>query len=249
MATQQQTKYKILLVGDTCTDLYAYGTVERLSPEAPVPIFKPSYMEEKPGMASNVRKNLEALGCEVTSFFGDPSEKCRMIDLKSMQHIIRIDRDSDSEPLELSLIDFNNNYNAIVISDYEKGFISYGTIIQLRKRFDGPIFIDTKKRDLKHFDGCFVKINEDEHNKAISLCDDLIVTLGAKGAMIYGTTFPGKKVEVVDVCGCGDTFLAALTYKYLESKNITEAIMFANKASSVTVQHMGVYAPNLKEIV
>lgn len=249
MATQQQTKYKILLVGDTCTDIYAYGTVDRLSPEAPVPVFKPSHMEQKPGMASNVRENLLALGCEVTTMFGEPSEKCRMIDLKSMQHIIRIDRDSQCDALDASLVDLSNNYHAIVISDYDKGYIGYDTIIKLRKRFDGPIFIDTKKRDLKHFDGCFVKINEDENNKAISFCDDLIVTLGAKGAMIYGTTFPGKKVEVVDVCGCGDTFLAALTYKYLETNSITEAIIFANKASSVTVQHMGVYAPNLKEIL
>lgn len=249
MNTQQQTKFKILLVGDTCTDLYAYGTVDRLSPEAPVPIFKPSHMDEKPGMASNVRENLLALDCEVTSFFGEPSQKCRMIDLKSMQHIIRVDSDSSSNAMDLSLIDFNKNYHAIVVSDYEKGFISYETIEQLRKMYDGPIFIDTKKTDLKRFEGCFVKINEDEHKKAISYCDDMIVTLGAKGAMLYDQIHPGKKVEVVDVCGCGDTFLSALTYKYLETKSITEAIIFANKASSVTVQHMGVYAPKLKEIL
>ena len=56
------------------------------------------------------------------------------------------------------------------------------------------------------------------------------------------------KVEVSDVCGAGDTFLAALTYKYLETQDMNQAITFAIKASSITVQHVGVYAPTLEEI-
>jgi sugar/nucleoside kinase (ribokinase family) len=56
------------------------------------------------------------------------------------------------------------------------------------------------------------------------------------------------RVEVVDVTGAGDTFLAALTYQYLDTGNIEQAIRFANIASAVTVQHLGVYAPTLKEM-
>jgi len=41
--TQQQKQYKILLIGDNCTDVYQYGTVDRISPEAPVPVFVPKY--------------------------------------------------------------------------------------------------------------------------------------------------------------------------------------------------------------
>ena len=249
MATPQHKKFKILLVGDTCTDLYSYGRIDRLSPEAPVPVFVPDRMESKPGMASNVFENLKALGCFVTAIYGQKSEKCRLIDTKSGQQIVRIDNDVFSDVIDLEEIDYNFPYDAIVISDYEKGFLNYEAIIELRKRFTQPIFIDTKKRDLQHFNGCFVKINEDEHSKAVSFCDDLIVTLGDKGARLYDTTYPPKKVEVVDVCGCGDTFLSALTYKYLDTQSIGEAINFANKASSVTVQHRGVYAPKLKEIL
>jgi sugar/nucleoside kinase (ribokinase family) len=52
------------------------------------------------------------------------------------------------------------------------------------------------------------------------------------------------------VCGAGDTFLAALVYQYLNSgKSIESAIEFAIKAAAVTVQHMGVYAPTLEEIL
>ena len=38
--TQQQTSFNVLLIGDSCTDEYKIGTVERISPEAPVPIVK-----------------------------------------------------------------------------------------------------------------------------------------------------------------------------------------------------------------
>jgi sugar/nucleoside kinase (ribokinase family) len=62
------------------------------------------------------------------------------------------------------------------------------------------------------------------------------------------TVHTTKKVDVVDVCGAGDTFLAALTYQYLVTNSIEEAIKFANKASSITVQHVGNYAPALGEI-
>ena len=56
------------------------------------------------------------------------------------------------------------------------------------------------------------------------------------------------EVEVADVTGAGDTFLAALTYQYLATNSIEDAIKFANKASSITVQHVGNYAPTLEEI-
>ena len=61
--------------------------------------------------------------------------------------------------------------------------------------------------------------------------------------------FETDNVEVSDVCGAGDTFLSALTYQYLVSNNIESAIKFANKAASITVQHIGNYAPTLNEII
>jgi D-beta-D-heptose 7-phosphate kinase/D-beta-D-heptose 1-phosphate adenosyltransferase len=60
--------------------------------------------------------------------------------------------------------------------------------------------------------------------------------------------FPSKEVEVADVTGAGDTFLSALAYQYMNSKDISESIQFAIRASSITVQHIGVYAPTLKDI-
>lgn len=251
MSIQAQTPFKVLLIGDNCIDVYRYGTVDRISPEAPVPVFKFSHEEERPGMAANVKENLRALGCEVYASFGVPGRKVRLIDQRSRQHLLRIDEDEESAPFNDPAI-FENSFDAIVISDYNKGYVTYELVEQLRKNFAGPIFIDTKKPDISRFKGCFVKINEKEFNDRWTDNDHMIVTLGGRGAMYkrYLTldTFPAESVEVVDVCGAGDTFLAALAYNYLTTNSIPDAIKFAMRASAVTVQHTGVYAPTLEEI-
>lgn len=245
----QQKSFRILLIGDDCLDVYEYGTVERISPEAPVPIFKYSYKEERGGMARNVKANLEELGCEVSYLSGNTSIKTRLIDIKSRQHILRIDNDHKSEPLTFATA-IPPIYDAIVISDYNKGTVSYELIEEIRAEVKCPIFVDTKKTELARLEGCFVKINELEWKQSKSLPSPewLIVTLGDNGAVYCGKSIPTPKVPLVDVTGAGDTFLSALTYMYLQTKDMLQSIEFANKAASITVQHVGVYAPELKDI-
>jgi D-beta-D-heptose 7-phosphate kinase/D-beta-D-heptose 1-phosphate adenosyltransferase len=248
--TQPQTKYKILLLGDDCTDIYKYGSVDRISPEAPVPVFVPKYDIVKDGMAGNVRKNLEALGCEVKFLYGETSTKTRLIDTRSKQQIVRIDKDVESKPLTVDIP--LDEYDAIVVSDYNKGTIDYELIEVLRKNFTGPIFVDTKKTDLARLEGCFIKINELENSRATSfptgVPSGLIVTYGDRGVVYDDFAFGARTVEVADVCGAGDTFLAAVCYQYLNTLNLHLAIVFAINASAVTVQHLGNYAPTLEEI-
>lgn len=247
MSTQLQKSFKILLVGDDCVDVYRYGSVDRISPEAPVPVFVPKYDIVKDGMAGNVRKNLEALGCDVKFLHGDSSTKTRLIDTRSKQQIVRIDKDVISAPItiETALPD----YDAIVISDYNKGTVSYELIEDLCRSYSAPIFVDTKKTDLARLQGCFIKINELEFSRLTSTpTDGLIVTYGELGVVYNEFAFGARSVEVADVCGAGDTFLAALTYEYLNTKDMHKAISFAINASAVTVQHLGNYAPTLKEI-
>lgn len=247
--TQPPKKYKVLLVGDNCEDVYRYGTVDRISPEAPVPVFKFSHEESRPGMAANVAENLDKLGCDVDIFIGQTSKKIRLIDSRSGQHIVRIDEDKQSEPVvfETNIPDF---YDAVVVSDYNKGTVSYDLLKEIRSLYSGPIFIDTKKTDLSMLEGCYVKINELEYSKlkAQPPIDKLIVTMGKNGAMWNQRNYDAPKVGVVDVTGAGDTFLAALTYSFIDKGDVDKAISFAIKAASITVQHMGVYAPTLDEI-
>src|SRR5689334_12506783 len=64
---------RVLVVGDVMLDRYWYGDVNRISPEAPVPVVKFRRSEERPGGAANVARNAAALGARITllSVVGD----------------------------------------------------------------------------------------------------------------------------------------------------------------------------------
>ena len=143
--------YKVLLIGDSCTDEWVYGPCNRLSPEAPVPILIQSEKEQAPGMAANVHANLESLGINVTFLTNkEPLTKTRYIDSRSNQQIVRVDNEPDVRPLhpsELQMALLHETYDAIVISDYDKGYISDTKIISdIAGRYPNTkIFVDTKK--------------------------------------------------------------------------------------------------------
>ncbi len=59
-------KSRVLVVGDVMLDRYWFGDVERISPEAPVPVLKVGRVEERPGGAANVARNVVALGAQCT---------------------------------------------------------------------------------------------------------------------------------------------------------------------------------------
>jgi len=67
---------KVLVVGDVMLDRYWYGNVERISPEAPVPVVSVTQAEERPGGAANVAQNVRTLGaaCTLFSISGDDRE-------------------------------------------------------------------------------------------------------------------------------------------------------------------------------
>jgi len=82
----------------------------------------------------------------------------------------------------------------------------------------------------------------------------VIITLGAKGALIYTTDFqaeiPVEKVEAVDTTAAGDVFNGALAVALSENREITDAVQFACKAASISVTRIGAQAsaPYRKEL-
>ena len=204
---------KILLIGDSCYDYYHYGEVKRISPEAPIPILDFTHVTKKRGMASNVYDNLKALGAEVHIVTSFSENKKRYIDKKTGQQLLRVDEKINEETYEDVEAPLLYDYDAIVISDYNKGFLSYESIEEIIEIFHGPIFIDTKKTDLARFESAIVKINELEYERATSYCSSLIVTRGGKNVTYGDDLYYPPKVDVHDVCGAGDTFLAALAFE------------------------------------
>jgi D-beta-D-heptose 7-phosphate kinase/D-beta-D-heptose 1-phosphate adenosyltransferase len=58
--------------------------------------------------------------------------------------------------------------------------------------------------------------------------------------MYLNNMYPTDKVEIMDISGAGDTFVAGFTTKYLETNNINESIIFGNRCSSQVIQKRGV---------
>lgn len=242
---QPPKQFKVLLIGDSCTDKYVYGRVTRISPEAPVPVMVYDRVETAHGMAYNVRENLLSFGDEVYLMTNESKiTKTRYVDSKSNQQIMRLDENDTAEEFSWDLP--KERFDAMVISDYNKGFLSEEKINELVKWFQGPIFIDSKKKNLPK--NCFIKINDKEAQDLEGEYPHLIITKGSEGCVYDGRSFPGVKVPVFDVAGAGDTFLAALVHFYLLLGTIDRAIPYANMAASIAVTHFGTYVLNSNDI-
>ena len=253
---------RVLLIGDSCTDVYVYGDVKRLNPEAPVPILEPKRQDTTRGMAWNVYNNLTAFGLSVFMLTNEEEiTKTRYIDEKSNQQILRVDDEPEIVPLPYKepFIDDRSAYHKLhhgvpeedwydimVISDYNKGYITQEKLFELVDWFDGPVIIDSKKTKLP--DECYIKVNDIEYEKLHTKSNSVIITRGGKGTEYQGKLYPAEKVNVFDVVGAGDTFLAALTYGYLKYKSMEEAIPFANKAAAIAVSHTGTYVLTKEDI-
>ena len=217
-APHLQHQSNILLIGDSCTDVYDYGTCDRISPEAPVPILKINKTESLPGMSLNVKKCLEALGNSVTLHTNkEKIIKNRFVCEKTKQHILRVDRGETKnvKPFVVSRLKKINfeTIDGVVLSDYNKGYLTYDVCKAIVDfcRTKCPIFVDSKKRNISCFEGCFIKVNQQEYKqieKFPNKCE-MIVTLGAEGAMYSHKVYPTTQTDVFDVCGAGDTFLSA----------------------------------------
>ena len=239
---------KILVIGDSCTDIFRYGKVERIAPEAPVPIIVPEKETSNPGMAGNVVANLKALGAEI-DFVTNQTEirKIRYVCSKYNHLLLRVDENDTCESFNIGSL-YLNKYDAIVISDYCKEFLSEEDIKTISQFYQSVIFLDTKKilGDWAH-DINFIKINyhEYERNREVLLNDNVlqnktIVTRGKYGCDYQGKNYPTIDVPVKDVSGAGDTFLAGLVVECVRSKNIKKAIQFAQDCTTLVVQKSGV---------
>lgn len=254
MGIQRQKSWKVLLIGDHCLDVYHYGTCDRLSPEAPVPVLKQTRTEVKNGMSSNVASNLKSFGIRVNhQKNGDVIKKHRLIDSRFNHHLMRFDEGENVllDEINIDRVKYIDKMDAVVISDYNKGFLRHNSIKQICEIFkDYPVFVDTKKQDLSCFRDCFIKINENEFRnmKELPINSELIVTLGEKGALYNNKTYSVNKTEVFDVCGAGDVFLSALVCEFLNTKSIEESIPFANKCAAYSVSKMGTYVLTREDI-
>jgi len=291
----------VLVVGDVILDEYLWGSVDRISPEAPVPIVNIKRTSLAPGGAANVANNIASLEADVL-LIGVAGEDYNgeqlsgILDQCSIRHslhkvknptitkvrvvgnkqqMLRLDYekpgplpDDIKSSIRESIIKCIDNFNVIVISDYNKGVCSEDLcqyIISEANRRSIPVIIDPKGKDWKKYSGAtLVTPNMKEFNEFLgdNIANDdmlvekhvpevfknsgfknLLITRSEKGMTLFDGEniehFPTFAKEVYDVSGAGDTVIAALAVGMASSYALRDSVEFANMAAGIVVGKLG----------
>lgn len=283
----QVHELKVLVVGDIMLDKYVVGDVERISPEAPVPIVDVTNEYYTLGGCGNVAKNLAKLETQTycVAVTGVDSERDRTINLLSNNFIkpylindrsrpttvkeriisdqrqvqlLRIDREKRT-PVDPKYIITEINHilqvkgmtpDIIVVSDYHKGVISR-SLMKFLEGIPAKLIIDPKPSNCSSYDrGFAITPNEKEYpdiSEQITLThfDNIIVTRGKDGVRIIRPhrmnylDIPGKEVEVYNVTGAGDSFVAVFSVCVGVGMSVTQSAAIANECAAYVVTKPG----------
>jgi rfaE bifunctional protein kinase chain/domain len=301
----------ILIIGDVMLDAYLWGKVERISPEAPVPIVNVNKKESRLGGAANVALNIKALGAKpiVCSIIGDDIEGSELINLFNVEHItsdyiikinnrkttvktrviaqnqqvLRIDAETETEISEnesdsvldkFSQILDNNQIDAIIFQDYDKGLITPYLIVEVSKSAKAkniPIIVDPKKRNFLAYhkvdvfkpnlkelkEGLKVNFdakNPDELKKNVQLLRNkieakgILLTLSELGVYAMDnekdSLTPAHIRSIADVSGAGDTVISVVAVCIASGLSIFEAAKLGNLAGGLVCEEVGVVPIN-----
>ena len=242
---------KVLVIGDVIIDKYIYGTSERLSPEAPVPVVKHLREVETLGGAGLVYKNLKSLGVDVTLFDTEQPRSIKTRVICDGHYVTRIDDDKSADGTSvletIELQDFSE-YKYVILSDYNKGVLDESLeIIKHINKFNCKIIVDPKEHST-HYNGAWlVKPNYSEFTKfGFNDWQSNIITTKA-GDNVVATidnvdyNIPVEPVEVSDVTGAGDCFLAAFVFGLTKQYNHKHCLELAVKGSREAVKHVGTH--------
>jgi len=154
---QQLAKARVLVVGDAMLDRYWHGAVDRISPEAPVPVVKVNREEERIGAAANVAYNVVTLGAQA-SFLGvvgddEPGHRLELL-LRETGIATHLKRDPSLRTTvklrvigrhqQLLRMDFENEPDHEALASQTEAFA------QLAPAHDAVLFSDYGKGGLAH---------------------------------------------------------------------------------------------------
>ena len=289
------SEIKICIIGDFMLDHYIYGSSNRISPEAPVPVIIWEHEEIFAGGAGNVAINLKSLGVQVSCIgnVGDDISGRKLIsllndkgiDTKKIEvieeyktttkrrifsngaQIARIDEEIFFNSDTKNKVGDLSNFDACIISDYNKGMIS-------TSNFNSKlIIVDPKKNSFSNYkNATIVTPNLNELKSATSIQDEseeniikecqklirkynikyIIAKKGHKGITLVGKNMfehiESHLVDNPDVTGAGDTVIAVLSAVYAKTQDISLAAKVANFAASKVVNKKGTATITINEI-
>ena len=303
----------ILVIGDIIVDHFIWGSVSRISPEAPVPVVRVTEENLMLGGAANVLHNIYAQGGRATlcgvigndpmgdqllqmlTDFGSPTSGIvrsdqRPTTLKTRvvaqhQQVVRFDREQ-SGPLSRPrlaevrrfLDQYLHTFDAIIVSDYQKGMISKPLMDHLRKlrqqmphiplivdpkperpeRFRGATIITPNQHEAERMAGISIRTEQDLAKVSQRLwkkvgCEAILITRGEAGMALFEPdqpmhTIPTQAKEVFDVTGAGDTVAAVLALGLAAGLTRPEAALLANHAAGIVVGKLGTATATAAEL-
>lgn len=253
---------KVIVIGDIIRDRYVYGYTERLNPESSaVPLIRQSMEETKLGGAALVWDNLTNLGvdCDIIEYdklYQDV--KTRII--SDGHYVCRVDSGfgdvavylaSEEVYNKVKAIDFSQ-YSYCILSDYDKGALAYSNdIIEMANAAGCKVIVDPKGTPERYTGAWLIKANKKESidfgygDMLRSRSHNVIVTDARNTicSVIDDVRFYTEvdSVEVADVTGAGDCFLAAFVYGLTKEYDYSKCLEMAAKGAAVSVQHQGTY--------
>jgi rfaE bifunctional protein kinase chain/domain len=298
---------RILVLGDLMLDRYIWGDVSRISPEAPVPVVEVRKSTSCLGGAGNVGRNLTGLGADplVVGVVGDDEEgvwvkrhvgegrgvfidparptTVKMRIIAQSQQVVRVDQEkkkavADEIRKKIVRLIKREDYEGIVISDYNKGIVTKALteqILPFAREKGIPVFVDPKienfafyspvtfmapnHHEAEHIVGHACQTDADIERAgreilSIIKSDYLIIKRGEQGMSIFEKGRPPLHIptiarEVFDVTGAGDTVIATASLALLAGATIREAAVLANAAGSVVVGKIGTAACTPEELL
>src|SRR5215218_3440302 len=267
---------RIAVVGDAMLDVYLSGDVDRISPEAPVPVVRVRERKHALGGAANVAQNVLAIGarCDLVATVGN-DEAGRM--LRETLHAVAGGSASlVTERVLEAVREAVAHADAVVLEDYNKGVLVPAVI---RAAIDSattrklPIVVDPKFKNFFAYHGATVfKPNRRELESALGAAVDvdhpdavpatlqrlgvghILLTLGDRGMALFSgdgevARVPTVAREVYDVVGAGDTVTAYLASMLAAGATILEAAIIANIAAGIEVSKLGAVSVAASEVL
>ena len=303
----------ILVLGDVILDAYIWGEVDRICPEAPVPVVDVRLESKMLGGAGNVVSNIKTLGGDVSlcgvigndpdgQIIGDllkkknvnqagvfvdnerpTTKKTRIV--AGHQQVVRFDHESReriSDHLTQKIYHYLekawDSFDAVILSDYGKGFIHQGLLEKvqtLNEKSSKIVSVDPKERNMHTYKKVsLITPNKKEASIAAGKeirsesdlkeagrkiihslqCENLVITLGAEGMALFKRNGDFLKIptfakEVFDVSGAGDTVVSTITLALAAGASLPEAAVLANYAAGVVVGKLGTAHVSDQELI
>lgn len=239
----------ILVAGDPMIDVYHFGRVERVSQEAPVPVFIEERVDKRLGGAANVWNQLAELGVAVQAGYSLDSttwtEKHRYLVGSHQLFRVDFDRRVELKPLPTER---PAPADAVVLSDYGKGALSEAWC-QSYMHLGVPVIVDPKGTTWAKYAGATVicpnHLEVFDHLTYRWPAEHLIVKRGSAGLSLYsdgdpvGRDFPAQAKHVFDVTGAGDTVTALVAATVAAGGTLDQACELANMAAGFVVGEVG----------